>query len=64
MTNRFLERMRSIDPNYGSQPHQAQFIRNYEERQRLAPCSNDHEHEDACYAIKGVRDGSFVSFKL
>ena len=67
--NRLLERYRAIDPRYGEHEHQKRFMANYEERQRRAPCPQDHEHNDACYELhdekgRAACDGSFRSFGL
>lgn len=62
--NRFLERMLTVDPTYGSQEHQRDYVRRYEERQALAPCPEDHEHADSCYAVRGKRDGFFTSMGI
>lgn len=59
-----LQRMRLIDPNYGSQEHQRIFIRMYEARQEMAPCPEDHVHENACYRVEGRRNGTFDSMGI
>ncbi len=59
--NRFLERMLQIDPRYGEQHHQKQFLARYMRRQELGKCLADHEHDNACYRKDG-RDGSFTSW--
>ncbi len=43
--SKFVERMKTIDPNYGSQQHQKDAIERMEELQRRHPCPIDHEHE-------------------
>jgi len=59
--NRFVERMLVIDPHYGEQHHQRQFVLRYDKRQELGQCPKDHEHENGCYRKDG-RDGSFTSW--
>lgn len=52
MTNWFKARMLTIDPNYGSQQHQRDYLQRYEDRQAKNPCPHDHEHTDNCYRVK------------
>jgi hypothetical protein len=49
MASKLEERLRSVDPNYGSQQHQRDFIARMDEVQRRAPCAKDHEHAPSCY---------------
>lgn len=37
---------RSIDPSYGSQSHQVEFVERMRRAQELAPCAQDHDVED------------------
>lgn len=46
---KLVERLKSIDPDYGSQAHQRAFVERMEEAQRIAPCAKDHEHATSCY---------------
>lgn len=41
-----LDHMRSIDPSYGSQEHQRQFLERMERAQQLNPCMKDHSGDD------------------
>lgn len=64
-----IDRYRAIDPNYGSQQHQLDFIARCEELQRRAPCLKDHSNDtppehrysgkDACYSTE-VRNEVYI----
>lgn len=47
--NEFLTRMLATDPKYGTQDHQRRYVERMAEAQRLAPCSEKHEHNGRCY---------------
>ena len=44
-----IQRLRSTDPQYGSQQHQVDFIARADEMQRRHPCAEEHEHSHQCY---------------
>ena len=44
-----IQRLRSTDPEYGSQLHQVDFIARAHEMQRRHPCAEEHEHSQKCY---------------
>ena len=44
-----IQRLRSIDPHYGSQAHQVDFVARAHEAQRRHPCAEEHEHAQKCY---------------
>lgn len=46
----FVVRMLRLDPNYGGQAHQREFVRRMHRMQELQPCPKEHEHEAACYS--------------
>jgi len=55
MSHDVEERLRQVDPEYGSQRHQRAFIERMREVQRRAPCSKDHEHSSSCYPAAVMR---------
>lgn len=58
------EYMRSVDPDYGSQSHQREFLARMARAQELAPCARDHSedtpptHVTKCYPAD--KDGRMV----
>lgn len=55
-SDKFLERMLTIDPAYGVQQHQRLFMDRIDRCHELAPCPHDHEHDlKNCYPEKVVK---------
>lgn len=52
---------RRIDPTYGSQKHQRDFLARMAECQSLQPCEKDHgdekipTHQPSCYSVDTVK---------
>jgi hypothetical protein len=55
----FVVRMRGVDPSYGSQLHQRQFVARLHQMQCLRPCTTDHEHVPACYPQEVIDQAAY-----
>lgn len=49
------QKLKSIDPNYGSQEHQRAFLARMARLQEIAPCAKEHEHATSCYPEAALR---------
>lgn len=55
---KLIDYMRSLDPTYGNQKHQRDFIARMDRAQELNPCTLDHSGDDPpthvtrCYPIR------------